>query len=135
MKHIFLTSQLLSPHGPKTFRLKAAPQVKQVIILQLPEGRRCRIPPPTVGKVVPFRSSINVTLGTAGPENGPDVLAFPFVIHRCFPWEGFEGERVFTPHAQLLQNLYYCHLTVEGVEMDSVDLEDGERKVVLLWVK
>ena len=125
MIHILFTRKLLPPHGPKLLRLPPALQVKQVIVPQLPKGRGGGVSPAAVGEVVPLLRPVDVALGAHGPEDGAHVLRLSLVVGRGFPGEGLESEGVLAPHAETLQDLDHSHLSVQGVEMDPLHLEEG----------
>ena len=130
---VLFLGKLLPPHGPQTLRLPPATQVKQVIVLELPKGWRGRVAPATVRKVIPCLSSVDVAFWTHGPEDWTHVLRVATVIGWWFPWQRLEGEWVLTPHAKSLEDLRCGNLSVQSVEMKTLDLyveksEGGEEE-------
>ena len=125
--HILLLGKLLPPHGPETLRLPSATKVEQVVVLELPEGGGGRVAPATIRKVVPLLSSVDVTLRTHGPEDWTHVLRVATVVGRWFPWQRLEGEWVLTPHAESLEDLRCGNLSVQSVEMKTLNLRHVER--------
>lgn len=122
VKNVLLAGKLLPPHCTQLVRLVAALQVKQVIIPKLSKGRGGRVSPAAIGEIIPLLCAVDVTFWPHGPEYWPDVLSVAFVVGRGLPGKGFEGDRVFTPHSQSLQDLDHSNLTVQSIEMDALDL-------------
>ena len=127
MGHVLLLGKLLPPHGPETLRLPSATKIEQIVILELTEGWGRGVAPATVGKIVPLLSSVDVTLWTHGPEYRTDVLRVATVVGGLFPWQRLEGKRVLAPHPETLEDLGRGNLSVQSVEMKTLNLRQVER--------
>ena len=127
MGHVLLLGKLLPPHGPETLRLPSATKIEEIVILELPKGRGGGVAPATVGKIVPLLSSVDVTLWTHGPEYRTDILRVATVVGRLFPWQRLEGKRVLAPHPETLEDLRCGNLSVQSVEMKTLNLRQVER--------